>query len=756
MVKAHKIILTFILLLIGLGYSQTRKVETDTLKARAAFKIRLSGTWYDRSSFFGFLNGSNQLGLSGIADNAVNSAKIVDASVANADIVDPWVFITAGNGLYITSSAINLGQSVTMSVNTDDSTIAVINDTLHVIGGAGTLDSSGVRQIINDSLSAYTPFKVSDYANIQATIDAAEAQTGGEVLLKPFKPLTRYAISDSLTIEGKSITIQGQAAHGTKIKSAFGNKSIFRIQGASPINAGFKNIWLAGTGKTNTNHIGIYASVLGAGSDLMLENIRLDSLGVGLRLYDQTNVNLKNAFFRYNKINLGAGYQADGVLIQSSKFYDSDTSIYAGYATTSNSIGPITAIQPVFGRDSLATFLKNETSIYNEIGGYREDNQTEFWSGRNGGSAGTVGNAFTQIGSFAQGTKVEGFEINKIGRYTQIGNIMTTSGLDDSYVIDLNNINASYIGFNNIFTGGNDSIRYYANHGDNANNFIVANTKYRQFISGTPLSSTEAAWSITGHSWADKLLWMLSRRNAGDALTEQYRIYAADISNRPVLGVSQGYIDLGEATSLPTASASYRGFLTNIANAAGDKPYVCLYNGSNYVWAALATSAAADTFIIRRGSDDFKLQNAAGYGDPTVGSYTTGFERTTLDFPNSLTAAQVALNFQHKVGVGTIWVEIYWFADTTAGAVKWGAQYIWDYAGESAGNPASGAFYTTTTTNGTANVYNKTRIAVTISDNISASDEIRIRIRRNGADAEDTMNSPTKNARLQWVMIKYL
>jgi len=136
--------------MIGLGYSQ-RKVETDTLKARAAFKIRLSGTWYDRSSFFGFLNGSNQLGLSGIADNAVNSAKIIDASIANADIVDPWVGITAGAGLWSSSTTLNLGQLITMKVLTDDSTITITNDTLHVISVAGGSVELNPNNVIVDS-----------------------------------------------------------------------------------------------------------------------------------------------------------------------------------------------------------------------------------------------------------------------------------------------------------------------------------------------------------------------------------------------------------------------------------------------------------------------------------------------------------------------------------------------------------------------------------------------------------------------------
>jgi len=173
MVKVHRIILTFILLLIGLGLSQNRKVETDTLKARAAFKIRLSGTWYDRTSFFGFLNGSNQLGLSGIADNAVNSAKIVDASVANADILDPSISISAGDGLYGAPGSIDLGETMLLQVNVDDTTIKIVNDTLHSV-----TDTSAIENIINNmdlsGIVELNPYNIiSDSAGLKVNYDTS-------------------------------------------------------------------------------------------------------------------------------------------------------------------------------------------------------------------------------------------------------------------------------------------------------------------------------------------------------------------------------------------------------------------------------------------------------------------------------------------------------------------------------------------------------------------------------------------------------
>jgi len=220
MARPHKFILTFILLLIGLGYSQ-RKVETDTLKARAAFKIRLSGTWYDRSSFFGYLNGSNQLGLSGIADNAVNSVKIVDASIVNADIVNPNILMQAGDGLF-GGGNIFLGGNVLFNVNVDDSTIIIDNDTLKVVGAALPFFISAGGGLTGGGYTA-----IDDTISLEILVDNRTTQINGDTLkviisnaggigLSPFNN-NRYALdftSANSTLTLKTATFQNSDAEG--------------------------------------------------------------------------------------------------------------------------------------------------------------------------------------------------------------------------------------------------------------------------------------------------------------------------------------------------------------------------------------------------------------------------------------------------------------------------------------------------------------------------------------------------------------
>jgi len=195
------------LLLIGLGYSQTRKVETDTLKARYAFKIRLSGTWYDRTTFFGFLNGSNQVGLAGIADNAVNSAKIADASIVNADILSPYISISAGDGLYGAPGSIDLGETMLLQVNVDDSTIVIVNDTLHVmVGGIDNLIANNGLQKIGDKVGQRIIKSI-------AVLEATTADSNGAVVYLVDPPGV-YTQIDSIYPESYSGVAYNNATPG--------------------------------------------------------------------------------------------------------------------------------------------------------------------------------------------------------------------------------------------------------------------------------------------------------------------------------------------------------------------------------------------------------------------------------------------------------------------------------------------------------------------------------------------------------------
>ena len=106
----NKIFLLILILIIPL-WSQTRKMETDTLKARVGLKMKYTGIWYDRTSFFNNLNNNNQITTSIIADSNVSKVKLSTA-------VHQWVETAGGGTIY------NNPDDITIMAN-PDSTLSV-------------------------------------------------------------------------------------------------------------------------------------------------------------------------------------------------------------------------------------------------------------------------------------------------------------------------------------------------------------------------------------------------------------------------------------------------------------------------------------------------------------------------------------------------------------------------------------------------------------------------------------------------------
>ncbi len=67
-----------------------------------------------------------------LALNAVTNAKIQDGTIANAKLAYSSITVTAGNGLSTTDADLALGESATLSVNVDDSSIAIDSDALQI------------------------------------------------------------------------------------------------------------------------------------------------------------------------------------------------------------------------------------------------------------------------------------------------------------------------------------------------------------------------------------------------------------------------------------------------------------------------------------------------------------------------------------------------------------------------------------------------------------------------------------------------
>lgn len=70
-----KYLIVIIMLLSVTACAQTKKVETDTLKARKALKIQEGAAWNDVTSFLNGLNASNQVQTAQVADSQITTVK---------------------------------------------------------------------------------------------------------------------------------------------------------------------------------------------------------------------------------------------------------------------------------------------------------------------------------------------------------------------------------------------------------------------------------------------------------------------------------------------------------------------------------------------------------------------------------------------------------------------------------------------------------------------------------------------------------
>lgn len=113
---------------------------------------------------------SNAIGASELANNSVDTDSIQTGAVTNAKLENSTVGVVAGNGLSSTLENIGLGLTGTLSVNVDNSTIAIVGDTLRVRGGGITnteLEKSYVFYVDGDSVTG-TPT-----IELGATLDTA-------------------------------------------------------------------------------------------------------------------------------------------------------------------------------------------------------------------------------------------------------------------------------------------------------------------------------------------------------------------------------------------------------------------------------------------------------------------------------------------------------------------------------------------------------------------------------------------------------
>lgn len=180
--KASNLILA-ILLLATFLFAQGKKVETDTLKARKAFKLHNGSVWKDHSSFFTRLDANNYVTSTGILDGTITFSDIANSTIT----IPKLAFSISGDGLYF-------DEFNTLHVQGDGSTIGVIGDEVQILANA--IDSS---HVINRSLDTL------DFKWGHIVLSAGNGLTGAEKL--------KFGQSNVIDVnpDNSGITIAGDA-----------------------------------------------------------------------------------------------------------------------------------------------------------------------------------------------------------------------------------------------------------------------------------------------------------------------------------------------------------------------------------------------------------------------------------------------------------------------------------------------------------------------------------------------------------------
>ena len=551
---------------------------------------------------------------------------------------------------------------------------------------------------------------------------------------------TTYDLAgDSIVITGKSIIFDFSSSYGTKIRQAVTTAPAFVIKG-SHIKTTFNNVLIVGGGKGNDAHIAIDAQTLGAGSDIVIQNTRIDSFDIVLKTYDQTSVKVSDSRFAHNNICMLPLYQSDAFYFENTKFYDSDTVLVTG-SDASNTSGPFSFNSCIFGRDSLGFMLHNQNVILNLYFNYFEDMGTIMLSGSDGVE--TVGNNINVVGNWFQGTDRRGLVMQGAGLLYFMSNQGSTTALDSAWFVEINNNAARFMAFGNTMTDVSATSRVASldTHTLPINNFTNYSLKIEEWYDMNQLTvnNSESVWDkTTGINAIDRYWKVWERVNGGDA-ARQYAAFVRDLDNFPVIGLeTKGGFQAPENSSLPTAAADYKGMIWHYL----DNMYLCTDDGSGgYMWKNVSNQSSTDTSAYYFYGDDIYAENAAGYSDATKGSNTDGYDYTRWSFPDAaLGAVQVYLFPEFTIDTNDkIWVDIIWESGDTANDIVWGVQY--GIQGEGAQGGFSGATTSTVTVPGTAGHNKRTRIELTATSDITPRDQLIIRPRRAGADAGDTAST---------------
>ena len=158
-----------------------------------------------------------------IADSAVTNAKITDGTIANAKLVNNSITVVGGSGLLPNTTVVNLGESITLNVQTDNSTLEISSDALRVKAGsignsqlginyAGSASQGGAASSVANSLTNSLGILALSYngsaaATVSVDSQAVVMMTGAQTIAGAKTFSNNIVIGGDLTVNGTTTSV---------------------------------------------------------------------------------------------------------------------------------------------------------------------------------------------------------------------------------------------------------------------------------------------------------------------------------------------------------------------------------------------------------------------------------------------------------------------------------------------------------------------------------------------------------------------
>ena len=422
-------------------------------------------------------------------------------------------------------------------------------------------------------------------------------------------------------------------------------------------------------------------------------DIRVDSIGTVFDLYDVTRIKVTDSEFREANVIVRAGYNSDGFFFDGNTFWRSDTVAYV-YGSSSD-IG--VWINNVFGYSNYG---------YIHVGGGGFTIKGGYWEGvKNLGIVGdgTGGSRNVNI----EGVTYQGQSLNETGWTFYDDDRITVTGCKVSGIED-----TTYLFLDNAATAV-----FINNHGGSAD-----------FNASVPLTSVSGkivTWNVPGEQFGNTYLGVPS--------AESFYLAAA-FSPKGAMYVDTVNADGGSIARMVIDNRAGSNYFYNLTPKQNVEyflprqmaPFVNGFVSSNY--------AVLDTF--QTGSNNYSYE---------FYSFVDGTDKyVAVDFivdPTLYTS-------------DSMYIDIFWKADTVAGTVGWGTAYqIMRTDGAADPSGFISTQYKSATVTSTLSQLNVTTIPV-LASGLVAGAICKVSIRRDG-DGSSVTDSILLPAKLMAIRIRY-